>query len=395
MKVRNVDCGKRGSAALRVGLAGASKLRLVLLAAILLALVGAGSAAAAKQPLAKVTTKRAAVAADRKLQLTVRCNRAPQACRGQLVLRFKGERKRIARKAFRVPGGTKRTVTVRLTRASYARLLEGRPRRARAVASTRRRGAKASRRTRTVVLRAVLENGPQPAPPGPGGDPTSGAQPSPGSEPPPTGEAPPGEEPPPGGEPPPAGEPPPGEEPPPAPETDQQRASRIALKLSDMPAGWRTASAGGGAGQSCSVPGSGDVSARQPFRRFETGTATSAGSDVSVMTSEAAATNAHRVVPGEISRCFQSLAGSTVDGALIESVTATGLPSPGVGDRSSASRYRLDLVASGLSFRLVIDVVSIQRERAFAVLFFTELGSPFSAGLKGSLTSTVAARMAP
>lgn len=326
----------------------AGVLILMLIAAALVAPPGATGAA--KRPAAAVATKKATVGVDRKVRLVVRCNRTGIACRGRVELRLAGEKRRVARTAFRVRAGARKTITLRLSQAAYARLVAVGSARVLATAATRRSRAKAKRRTRTVLLAA---------------SPASGGSPPP--SPPPTDSD---------------------------PAADRARADRIALKLSDLPSGWEKSTGGLGAGSSCTVPDSSELSGRHPFDRFETGLATSAGSDVSIMKTQAAAARAYDVVPGVVNQCFTSLVGSTIDGAKLNGSTARSLGPLGVGDRASAFRIELDLAVGFLRVTLVVDAVYIQSGRAFAALFFSELDSPFDPRLRDQLAGTVAARMA-
>lgn len=333
----------------------------------------AAAAPAAKRPTAKIASRTATVDASRKVALLMRCNRSGRACRGKVVLRPKGEKRKVGKKSFRIRSGRAKVVIVRLSRAGYARLLAAERLKVRATASTRRIQAKSKRKGRIIVLLTPgLTVAPIPSPlPGPSPNPSPAPAPGPGPGPGP------------GGDP-----------PPPNPSDDQARADRIALKLSDLPAGWTVAGDDGGAGPECSVVPDG-ISGWHELDQFETGLATSAGSEVAVFTSVAEAITAHSTVPGEINKCFEDSVGQTFDGVTINDVRVTKLPSPGVGDRSSAYRIELDVTADGLDLTSYVDVVYIQRERVGTSLVFTEILSPIDPALKNPLVGKIAGRMAP
>ncbi|MGI9657511.1 MAG: hypothetical protein ACR2OD_01280 [Gaiellaceae bacterium] len=354
MKRGLADCGSDGAAEPTGGALGAAAIgvlgALVLASSVLLA-TPERAFGAAKQPAAAVRTTEASVNADRRVRLLLRCNRAGVPCRGKLVLKQAGGKQRLGAKSFRIRSGRGKLVTVRLSRAGYAQLQAAKEMRVRAIASTKRSQGKAKKKGRTVAL--VV--------------PAAGVAPSPS--------------------------PPAGESGPDA-AADRARASRIALKLSELPSGWE-ASADARVGSTCSAPASNDISGRHAFELFRTGLATSAGSDVSVMLTQPAAIDAYNRVPPLINECFTDLVGTTIDGATIDDATIKALASPGLGERSRAVRIELDANSLGFDFTVAIDVVYVQRERAFTMLLFTELGGPIDPALKNPLVSKIAARMAP
>jgi hypothetical protein len=186
---------------------------------------------------------------------------------------------------------------------------------------------------------------------------------------------------------------------------DQARAEMIVFHLDDFPTGWAVEpddnGSDGDSGDECFDLDLSDLTINGDADSDDFAAETTfASSTASIFETEAEARSAfERLVEKDLSSCLveltkQGLEESGEDVA-VKSASPDDLALPSFGDRSNAYRVRLQLESEGFEVPAVLDVVLMQRERAFAAVVYVAVLDPFPAELEEELTRKLVERMEP
>jgi hypothetical protein len=180
---------------------------------------------------------------------------------------------------------------------------------------------------------------------------------------------------------------------------DRAWARAIALKRSDLPAGWAAAASAGEAA-TCVKPGLAGVrtTARTLSRLFQRKDFASVRSITRVVSTPAQARKAFgRFTSYKYAPCFTRIAKKQVQGkpVTVDKVTPSAPPFPRIGDRAAARRVTIDFKAGSFSVTSDYDLVFVQRGRVITTTIFVGVGSPLPSSFERAVVRKLAARMRP
>jgi len=178
-------------------------------------------------------------------------------------------------------------------------------------------------------------------------------------------------------------------------------AKSVSLRLSDLPAGWKTSASGGTGGDvTCATfnPNQSDLTrighAEANFASADSLGA--AGSTVGVFSSAAQAqTSWNRLVRPQLVRCLASIFKQGISAnSATATIRSTGrLSLPMTAPRRASYRIVSDVVTGGQTVRAWVDVLLQGRGSADTVILVTSVASPPSAVLEQRLAAAIAGRL--
>jgi hypothetical protein len=180
---------------------------------------------------------------------------------------------------------------------------------------------------------------------------------------------------------------------------DQAWAKRIALRRSDLPAGWRgTPSTSSGEDPRCPTfdPDMSDLTltgnAESPD--FERGTSFLASETDVFRTAEQTETSFRRGAKPQLIRCYDDFIRKELGAqAEVRLVSGKVVAAPPVGERRFAVRLLWEITANSRSIRSHLDVIGWDRGRASTVVVYTTLGVAPDRALERRIAQRVDARM--
>jgi hypothetical protein len=186
-------------------------------------------------------------------------------------------------------------------------------------------------------------------------------------------------------------------------EEDQELAEASLLRLSDFPTGWRASESDDDeddatALEECFKPDfeGVTVTGRAESDDFKSGTNTEASSVAAVYSTPAGTEKVFsQFTDGTLADCMVSYLKeqSPPEGTKITNVEAGQLSFPPVGEASDARQIVVEVESEGLTPSIYLDLVGIREGRAFSLLLFLDVLSPFSPDEEVELARKVAHRM--
>jgi hypothetical protein len=179
---------------------------------------------------------------------------------------------------------------------------------------------------------------------------------------------------------------------------DQAWANRIALKQSDLPAGWRGSRAAGGEDPRCPTfdPDMSDltVTGRAESPDFRRGLATVASETEIFRTARETATSFRRGAKPQLIRCYDDLVQKELGSqAQVRLVSGRVVAAPPVGDRRFAVRLVWEVTAGARNLRTYFDVFGWDRGRASTAVAYSTLDLPPDRALEIRIAKRLDSRM--